>query len=148
MQSSESSNKEETTVSGETSATVQTETTTPQETTTETPFPTTAETPKEAVRLYLTAVFAGEVQAVNSFAHPEGDLNRYTQEAAERNEALNLTIQSLATSEQQEDTATVTAVVSLENQEAGEEITRSQDYVLRTDDGSWKIYESDEDEAA
>ena len=109
---------------------------------------TTAETPKEAVRSYLTAIFAGEVQAANALIHPDGNASKYTEEAAERNKALNLTIQSLEITEESENTATVNTVVTLENPEADEEATRSQIYYLQTDNGTWKIYGSEEDEAA
>ena len=110
---------------------------------------TTVETsPKEAVRSYLTAVFSGEVQAANALIHPDGSASEYTEEAAERNEALNLTIESLEITEESENTATVNTVVILESPEADEEVRRSQVYHLRTEDGAWKIYSGEEDEAA
>lgn len=121
------------------STTTQPETTTSQ---------TAAETPKEAVRSYLTAIFAGQVQEANALIHPDGEISEYTEDAAERNEALDLTIQSLEITEESENTATVDTVVTLENPEADEESTRSQIYHLQTDDGTWKIYTAEDDEAA
>jgi len=88
------------------------------------------------------------VQAANALIHPDGNASKYTEEAAERNKALNLTIQSLEITEESENTATVNTVVTLENPEADEEATRSQIYYLQTDNGTWKIYGSEEDEAA
>jgi transcription elongation GreA/GreB family factor len=96
----------------------------------------------------LTAIFAGQVQEANALIHPDGEVSEYTEDAAERNEALDLTIQSLEITEESENTATVDAVVTLENPEADEESTRSQIYHLQTDDGTWKIYSAEEDEAA
>jgi hypothetical protein len=120
--------------------------------TTARPEPTTsqpiAETPKEAVRSYLTAIFSGDVQGANARIHPDGDVSEYTEGAAERNEEINLTIQALEITEESENTATVTAVVTLENPEADEAVTRSQIYSLQTDNGTWKIYTGEDDKAA
>mgnify|MGYP006301846941 CR=1 FL=1 len=82
----------------------------------------TAETPKKAVRSYLTAVFAGEVEAANLLIHPNGNIEAYSEDAAERMGTLDLTIQSLVVSEESETTATVHAVVAIENTESGEEL--------------------------
>lgn len=114
--------------------------------------PTTSQTtvevsPKEAVRSYLTAIFSGEVQAANALIHPDGNVSEYTEEAAERNKSLNLTIESIEITEKSEDTATVNTVVTLDNPEADEEVRRSQVYYLRTDGSTWKIYGGEEDEA-
>jgi uncharacterized protein YchJ len=125
-----------------------TENTTPQNTSETTTSKNTTETPKETVRSYLTAIYAGEVQAANALIHPDGNISEYTEDAAERNEALDLTIQSVEITEESENTATVNAVVSLKSPKADEELTRSQTYTLRTDNGTWKLYDGGEDEAA
>jgi hypothetical protein len=88
------------------------------------------------------------VQAANALIHPDSDVSEYTEEAAERNEALEMTIQSVEITDESEDTTTVSAVVSLSSPDADEEVTRSQIYTLQTDDGTWKIYDAEEDEAA
>ena len=126
----------------------QPETTTPQNTAGTTPSKNTAETPQGAVQSYLTAVFPGEVQTANALIHPDSDVSEYTEEAAERNEALDLTIQSVETTDESEDTATVSAVVTLDTPDADEGVTRSQTYTLQTEDGTWKIYDAEDDEAA
>lgn len=113
-----------------------------------TPQTTVETSPKEAVRSYLTAIFSGKVQAANALIHPDGNVSEYTEEAAERNKDITLTIESLEITEESENTVTVNTVVSLDNPEADEEVRRSQVYYLRTDDTTWKIYSREEDEAA
>jgi hypothetical protein len=106
--------------------------------------------------LYLTAIFSGEVQAANALIHPDSDISEYTEDAAERNPTLKLTIQSIEIADKSENTATVNAVVTITNMGTGEvmnlgpgeEVTRSQIYTLQTDDDTWKIYDTEEDEAA
>jgi hypothetical protein len=88
------------------------------------------------------------VQTANALIHPDSDVSEYTEEAAERNEALDLTIQSVETTDESEDTATVSAVVTLDTPDADEGVTRSQTYTLQTEDGTWKIYDAEDDEAA
>jgi uncharacterized protein YchJ len=147
-QASDGNNEQESKENTTPSTTARPETTTSQDTAGTAASKNTAETPKETVRSFLTAVYAGEVQAANALIHPDGNASEYTEDAAERNEALDLTIQSVEIIEESEDTATVTAVVSLENSETDEELTRSQTYILQTDDSTWKLYDSEEDEAA
>ncbi len=96
----------------------------------------------------MTAVFAGEAQEANAILHPDGNVIEYSEEEAERNEVLNATIQSIEITEENENTATVSSVVHIENPENNKESTRARIYSLRIDDGSWKIYDSEEDEAA
>ncbi|WP_168654462.1 hypothetical protein [Halorubrum sp. PV6] len=114
--------------------------------------PTTSEStveasPKEAVRSYLTATFSGEVQAANALIHPDGNVSEYTEEAAEQSESFNLTIESLEIAEESEDTATVNAVISANNIETDEQLRRSVVYQLRTDGGTWKIYNEESEPA-
>jgi uncharacterized protein YchJ len=130
------------------STTVQGEPTSPQTATRTATLQSTAETPKEVVRSYVTAIFAGEVQAANALIHPDGNISDYTADAAERNEALNLTIQSITITAESERTATVNVVASFENPEADAEFTRSQTYTLQPHNGTWKLYDSDDDRAA
>lgn len=136
---SNETNEQESTETTTPPTTEQPETTTPQ---------TTAETPKEAARSYLTAVFSGNVQAANALIHPDGNVNEYTEDAAARNEEIELTIESIETTNESETTATVSVVASLNNPEADGTVERSQVFTLRTDGGTWKLYDSEDDEAA
>lgn len=108
----------------------------------------TGATPKNAVRSYVTAVFAGDVQTANRLIHPDGNVEAYSEDAAERMDTLDLTIQSLEITNESKTSATVNAVAAIENTESGEEQTREQTYTVRTADGAWKIYEVDDDTAA
>jgi len=138
-QASDGADEQESTETTTSATTEQPETTTAQ---------TTAETPKEAVRSYLTAVFSGDVQAANALIHPDGNASEYTEDAAERNEEIALTIESVEITDESENTATVSVVASLNNPEADGAVKRSQIFTLQTDGGTWKIYDSEDDEAA
>jgi uncharacterized protein YchJ len=105
-------------------------------------------TPKEVVRSHLTAVFAGEVQAVNVLIHPGGNISDYTADAAERNETINLTIRSITITAESKSTATLNVMASLKYPEADAEQTRSQTYTLQTHNGTWKLYDGGDDKAA
>lgn len=94
--------------------------------------------PEAAVEGWIQAGQDGDTEAMQEYAHPEGDLTR--SEASET--SGDISIESIETTEDGDDRATVTAEVEISGEVNGEDVSQAFTYQfdVRKHEGEWKIY--------
>lgn len=96
--------------------------------------------PAETIEAFYEAALNGDAEAVRSYLHPEAKVPAPTDEEVESVPQSGLELEGTTVVESGDDEATVEATVS-EETDTGERRERPVQFMLRRDDGEWKIYD-------
>lgn len=96
--------------------------------------------PAETVEAFYEAALDGDGETVRSHMHPESEVRPPTDGEVERIQSSSLQVEETTVVEEGEDEATVEATISQEMWN-GERQEHSKEFLLRRDDGEWKIYD-------
>ena len=100
--------------------------------------------PDDVVEEFYAAMDEGDVDAMNELIHEDSPEGEATEEDFEGSEDFEFTVEETEVLEEDDDVAEVRAKVTFEGEFMGEEFEETDEDLieLRTEDGSWKVYDS------